>query len=301
MWKEFFYYSKNERRGVLVLFVLTALSLGGAFLYSYLTEPDVVVEAEEWKEYDEFIASVHELDSVRYGKYKSSAYKEQPVILAPFDPNTADSSTLVSLGLKPYIARNILRYRAKGGKFRTPEAFSKIYGLTSEQYKVLLPYITIGEAFQKQQDTVRIFASARKDSMQHFKYPTGTILNLNIVDTTELKKIPGIGSGIARMIVAYRTRLGGFYKVEQLQEIKYVSDTLNRWFKVNNSPIHRINLNKASVERMKAHPYINFYQAKVIAEYRKRKGKLYSLKQLSLYEEFTAKDIDRLQYYICFE
>ena len=301
MWKEFFYYSKNERRGVFVLLILTALSLGGAFLYSVFREPEEEALTEEWTEYDDFIASVHELDSTRQYKYKRFGYQETPVVLAPFDPNTADSSTFVSLGLRPYIARNILRYRAKGGKFRTPDAFAKIYGITPEQFKVLLPYIVIGEAYQKKKDTLRVFAAVHKDTLKFFKYPVGTVLDLNTVDTTELKKIPGIGSGIARMIVAYRARLGGYYKVEQLQELKYVSDTLNRWLRVKNSPIHRINLNKASVERMKAHPYINFYQAKVIAEFRKRKGRLNGLKQLALYEEFTTTDMERLQYYVCFD
>ena len=51
-----------------------------------------------------------------------------------------------------------------------------------------------------------------------FKYQPGTVINLNEADTTELKKVPGIGSAIARMIVNYRTQLGGFYKIEQLQE-----------------------------------------------------------------------------------
>ena len=45
------------------------------------------------------------------------------------------------------------------------------------------------------------------------------MLDLNRADTAELKKIPGIGSGIARLIVNYRQRLGGFYQIEQLQEI----------------------------------------------------------------------------------
>ncbi len=49
---------------------------------------------------------------------------------------------------------------------------------------------------------------------------------------------------------------------------------LRPWFSVDATQIHRININKASVERMMHHPYINFYQAKVIAEYRKKKGKL---------------------------
>ena len=62
-----------------------------------------------------------------------------------------------------------------------------------------------------------------------------------------------------------------------------------------------MNLNKSSIERLKSHPYMNFYQAKVIVEYRKKKGKLSSLKQLALYDEFTAKDLEKLTPYVCFE
>jgi DNA uptake protein ComE-like DNA-binding protein len=50
---------------------------------------------------------------------------------------------------------------------------------------------------------------------------------------------------------------------------------------------------------MTYHPYINFYQAKVIVEYRKKKGNIKSLKQLSLYEEFTPADFERLEPYVC--
>ena len=54
------------------------------------------------------------------------------------------------------------------------------------------------------------------------------------------------------------------------------------------------------MERMIRHPYINYYQAKVIIEYRKKKGVLKNLKQLSLYEEFTPADLERIEPYICY-
>ena len=126
------------------------------------------------------------------------------------------------------------------------------------------------------------------------KYPPGTIIDLNQADTTELKKIPGIGSRIARSIVNHRRLLGGFYQIEQLGEIRLKAEKLRSWFSVDAGKIHRININKASVERMMHHPYISYYQAKVIAEYRKKKGKVRDLKQLMLYEEFTPADFERM-------
>lgn len=66
----------------------------------------------------------------------------------PFDPNTADSLTLVRLGLTPYQVRNIYKYRAKGGRYHRPEEFKKLYGLTVEQWQHLQPLIRIGEQFR---------------------------------------------------------------------------------------------------------------------------------------------------------
>ena len=123
------------------------------------------------------------------------------------------------------------------------------------------------------------------------KYPPGTIIDLNQADTTELKKIPGIGSRL----------LGGFYQIEQLGEIRLKAEKLRSWFSVDAGKIHRININKASVERMMHHPYISYYQAKVIAEYRKKKGKVRDLKQLMLYEEFTPADFERMAPYVCYD
>jgi len=133
------------------------------------------------------------------------------------------------------------------------------------------------------------------------KYEPGTLVNLNKADTTELKKIPGIGSGIARMIVNYRNRLGGFYKVEQLREINLDASQLLSWFSIDETDIQKIPVNKSSVDRLRNHPYIIFYQAKAIVEHRRKHGNLQSLKPLVLYEEFKETDLERIAHYLSFE
>lgn len=76
---------------------------------------------------------------------------------------------------------------------------------------------------------------------------------------------------------------------------------LRPWFSINPGQIRRINVNTASIERMMHHPYINFYQARIIAEYRKKKGRLKNMKQLSLYDEFLETDFEHLEPYICYD
>lgn len=109
----------------------------------YISPDDMVIQADAEQEYEEFIASLKEKEQHREKQY--TTYKKQeenpPVILASFNPNTADSITFRRLGLPAWMAKNILHYRSKGGKFRKAEDFKKIYGMTEEQYSVLSPYI----------------------------------------------------------------------------------------------------------------------------------------------------------------
>lgn len=307
--KDFFYFSRWERRGILLLLVLIFAIAGGSEAYLRHRnggKADTAGEEEgvaARQEYAAFAASLRQKE--QEWTRRTSAYDripQPPVQLAPFDPNTADSAALRRLGLPGWMARNVVRYREKGGRFRRAEDFKKIYGLTAGQYETLRPYLRIAP-----EDTARVTAQlylppAKADSTERpFKYPTGTVIDLNAADTTELKKIPGIGSGIARMIAGYRQRLGGFYRIEQLKEINLDHEQLRPWFSIQEDSIRRINLNRAGVDRLRRHPYINFYQAKAFVEYRRKYGELRNLKVFALHEDFTADDLERISHYVCFE
>lgn len=300
MWKDFFYYSKGERRTVLLLLIVIFVASGILCVLSYIKEVPENTSRESFEEMERFLASVHKLEKENASQHTWRKLEKPEPKLIPFEPNLADSIEFVRLGLPPYVAHNIIRYRHAGGKFTTPDAFAKIYGMKEEWFSKLKPYIYISEAYQKKQDSTRYAKGVKRDTLKIYKYPEGTLVDLNSADTTELKKIPGIGSGIARTIVTYRERLGGFYELAQLNEIEYITSDIKRWFKLGNVPIHRINANKAGLDKLRLHPYMNFYKAKVIVEYRKKKGKLKSLSQLALYEEFTEKDLERLSHYLEF-
>lgn len=301
MWKDFFYYSKSERRAVYALCIGIALLLIAIWMM-----PDVSKT---------LIAETPDVDSVALNSFEqevlSKSYskrekkhfvaEEVPVSLTAFDPNMADSIELSRLGLPGYVVRNILKYRQKGGRFKTTESFSRIYGLEPDLFERLKPYIRIAESKVievEKKDTMMVREGVEKKT---FKYPEGTLVDVNEADTTELKKIPGIGSGIAKAIVSYRTRLGGFYALEQLAEIEYMTPALMKWFKLEEPVVRPLKVNEAGLETLRSHPYLNFYQAKVIVEHRRKKGKLKSLSQLSLYEEFTEKDLERLSAYLTFD
>lgn len=310
--KGFFYFTRGERRGILVLVTGIILVFLFGYFYSYrreqqpLSEEEMRQQAIAVAEYGDFIAAVQEKQKKREKDFSRYPLKRAiPVSLFPFNPNTADSAAFHRLGFPEWMARNILHYRSKGGRFRKAEDFRKVYGLTEEQHRALMPYIRIAP-----EDTVRrmrLHASLMSNDSTAppktvlYKYPAGTVVDLNLADTTELKKIPGIGSGIARLITNYRQHLGGFYRIEQLQDIHLDYHQLRPWFYIDIRAIRPINVNRSGIEKLRNHPYINFYQAKAFVEYRKKKGKLHNLKPFALYEEFSETDLERISHYICFD
>jgi DNA uptake protein ComE-like DNA-binding protein len=136
------------------------------------------------------------------------------------------------------------------------------------------------------------------------KYPAGTVIELNAADTAALMLIPGIGRFYARQITAYGQRLGGYCRLEQLQEVKNMYEELyaqiTPYLRVDAQAIVPIPINQASLDRMRAHPYLSFYQARAIIEIRSKQGPLRSLDDLQLLEEFTADDRTRLAPYLAF-
>ena len=302
MWKDFFYYNRSQRRAVCVLLILIAL-----LLVCIMFVPEAPMSQRigatdvDSTELNAFEQKVKQPQRWPRKEVTDAADRKKSVVLKPFDPNLADSIELSSLGLPSFVVRNIMKYRQNGGHFRTVESLARVYGLTEEKFTELKPYVRIAHAEKKQPVKLDAVVKPIWEEKKAYKYPEGTLVDVNTADTVELKKIPGIGSGIARAIVSYRERLGGFYSVEQLEEVDYVTPALLKWLKLETPSVRKLDINKMTLDALRSHPYFNFYQAKVIVEHRRKKGPIKSLSQLVLYEEFTEKDLKRLSAYINFD
>lgn len=211
-----------------------------------------------------------------------------------FDPNTIDSSALSALGLPDFVVRNVLKYRAKGGHYRTAEQFGRTYGLDSADFAILQPFISIAEKTSKPE---------QKQIVQE-EESFLTIL-LNDADSTLLCQLKGIGPYRAKAIIIYRNQLGGFASVNQLLEIKKfpeaVVNDIAPHLIVDKSKIRKLRVNTATVERLKNHPYLSYYQAKAITDLRREKRHINSLEDLRPLNEFSDSDLLRLEPYLSFE
>lgn len=132
------------------------------------------------------------------------------------------------------------------------------------------------------------------------KIKEGEHVILNTADTTALKTVPGIGPYFARKIVEYGQRLGGYVSVDQLDEIEDFPLDAKRYLTIRNAQPRKLNVNKLSLNELKRHPYINYYRAKAITDYRRLHGPIHSLDDLRLSKDFPPDIIARLAPYVEF-
>ena len=142
-------------------------------------------------------------------------------------------------------------------------------------------------------DTLLIRKQSNKVLSEKFQ------IELNAADTAELRLLKGIGKVLARRIVYYRNKLGGFYDLNQLSEVEGVSPIVLKdnkdYILIDTALVQKVNINRASLKRMKDHPYMNFYQAKDIYESRKKTTVV--LNEIIQNETFGEADKNRIRQY----
>ena len=290
---DLFYLNRHDRRILLVLLTVAAVAFGLMFF----------VGGDE-----ELVTSSGTSSTSKTSPTRSSSYYYQQPTRRPerfaFDPNTADSTQLLRLGLQPWQVRNIYKYRAAGGIYRKKEDFARLYGLTVKQYRELEPYIHISIDYLPASTLIKEERRTERYERDTLRYPVkiaeGEHIDLNVADTSLYKKVPGVGSYYSRKIAEYGRRLGGFVSADQLDEIENFPSEAKKYFSVNASDVHQLNVNRLSLNELKRHPYINYYQAKAITDYRRLHGPLHSLDDLRLLPDFPAEAIKRLEPYVCF-
>ena len=244
----------------------------------------------------------------------------------PFDPNEADSTQLLRLGLAPFQVRSIYRYRAKGGRFSTKDDFRRVYRLTNEQWEHLSPLIRIASKYRlvdvaPQADKRRSShpASSVVDTIVHRIAPDSSAtsrpkpvyvqklsgdetIDINLADSALLCRVPGIGPYFARRIIQYRRRLGGFASADQLLQIgNFPADAL-AWMQVPDTcQVQKLQINRLSTRKLMKHPYMGYYRASEIADYRRVHGPIRSIEVLKSLPHFTEDDIIRLAPYLSFQ
>ena len=316
---------KSDRQAAittLLIFALGALlfitiSIGRHY-YKATHQPDTT---DVDRQQHGFYGNSSESNATRY-----YAVPEKAVRLQRFDPNTADSTLLLQLGLQPWQVRAIYRYRANGGVYTRPEDFARLYGLTAKKYRELRPYIVISPDYRPAAD---LYASHTHANASGNAYNTDShgasgnasqgsagqgsaatvyprklkaneTLSINSADTFQMQRIPGVGPYFARRMLKYRNQLGGFVSKEQLLEIQDFPEEALQYITIDTHTIHKLNINTLTVQQLRQHPYISPFMARQISDYRRLNGRINDLSDLALLPAFSEAAIKRLRPYIAY-
>ncbi len=295
MWKKilfnYFTFTKKERRGTIVLLLLILFFVSLPFLYPLFIKSKPADAAAFKKE----IAAlkIKQQDTVKqfaqrnfdednyqnyYQPSEKSYSKNFKGELFYFDPNTVTAADWQRLGLRDKTIATIQNYLSKGGRFYKPEDIGKIWGLHADEVQRLIPYVQI---------------AAKENNYPPKNYETKTyeksersyvVVDVNTADTSVLIALPGIGSKLAQRIINFRDKLGGFYKTEQVAETFGLPDSTFNKIKsrlvLNNAAVKQFNINTATVDEMKIHPYIRYNIANAIVQYRNQHGNFSSVADL---------------------
>ena len=101
-----------------------------------------------------------------------------------------------------------------------------------------------------------------------FRKKEPLMFDLNDADSTDLVQLYNIGPTFARRIIRYRTLLGGFVDKGQLMEVYGMDSTryndIVPHLYITPNTVATLDLNSATIDQLKRHPYLDYYQAKAI-------------------------------------
>lgn len=193
-----------------------------------------------------------------------------------FDPNTISGADWKRLGLREKTIQTIQNYLGKGGHFYKAEDLQRVYGLHKDEYERLSPFVKIEAGVLVEYEQF-VSPKPKSESQPSKSYAaTYSSIDINLADTSAFISLPGIGSKLASRIVNFREKLGGFYSIDQVGEVYGLADStfqkIKLYLKHEIPLMKKININTATVDELKAHPYIKAGLANPIVAYRTEHG-----------------------------
>jgi len=257
--KDYFSFNKKERNGILLLsFILFFLIL--FYQFSYLLKTDAKTD------FSDFEKALSELEYAN----DSPQLKEKKSLFI-FNPNTLNDDGWLALGLSEGKLKVLRNYQKSGGYFKKKEDLQRCYAFGDAFYNIIKEYVSIPEIDEPEPKSQQPITTTQ-------------IIELNQADSLDLISVKGIGSFYAKQILKYRNELGGFYSFSQFSEIwgleKLDVEKIKLLTTIDTLLISNININTATIEKLRNHPYLNYKQAKMIVNYREQHGNYHQLKDI---------------------
>lgn len=325
---EYLHFSKKERIGVLVLLAGILVIRLVPYYWPAAPAPPVAIpdslialliqqktldsanRMQSGKAWNRKTFETGENRAAGNSSFAPASGRDQPLKgkLFPFNPNLATAADWQQLGVPEKTIGTILKYREKGGRFRSAEDLFRIYGMPEQLAKRLLPMVrlesTPGSASGNTAQTAfREHSSGKpkkEDPVSRFK-----LVRINTADSLDWLALPGIGPKLSGRILSYRHALGGFVAREQIREVYGLADSVYQqllpMLELDQLEVRKIPVNSATQEELGRHPYIRWKLAQAIIQYRTANGSLKGMEDLGKIHLFDDALLKKLGPYCEFQ
>jgi competence protein ComEA len=299
-----FAFSYKETNAFLILLILVFISLIMLFVL-----PGLLTQS-----YDNLSKDAKNLERYLSDLENNIEDEEEAITFQfkNFDPNKVSEGQLHAMKLPPRVINNLIKYREKGGYFKYKKQLKKIYGLDDSLFILISPYVQIDirdEIKQLEEKEIQIddeqALTFNKGNFKKRVKPRIALFDLNQADTSQLKKIYGIGPVIANRIIKFRYALGGFIHQDQLTEVyglspAVVNEITKYSFIDKDYEPKKLKINFASIGDLSRHPYLSFEEAKNIVNYRTINGPFKTVENLIESQLIDQAKIDKVTNYLQF-
>ncbi|MEO6404194.1 MAG: helix-hairpin-helix domain-containing protein [Ferruginibacter sp.] len=300
----YLHFTKKERNGTAFLLLIILLIALIPFLVTFFYKKEIPsvldytneVEALKQKQAENSrkkFANTEDSDPYEhYYPKKENSYSAVSLHPFYFDPNTLSADGWKKMGIREKTIATIQNYLSKGGRFKVADDIKKIWGIKEEEAEQLIPWIRIAETDKAAEKKYAIFET-KKEYEKVLE-----LIDINQADSSAWESLPGIGAKLSQRIVNFRNKLGGFYKIDQVGETFGLPDStfqlIRKRLELRGREIKTIDINTATVEELKLHPYIRYNLANAIVQYRTQHGNFAQaedLKKIMLIDEITYTKI----------
>ncbi len=268
-------------------------------LQSSIQTDSLILSNEQKQEIDSFIQSFEKKTDYSPVEHKSSVgsgVSADNYNFKDFDPNRADKEELLKMGLDAFVVNNILAYRKAGGKFEKAQDLSRIYGLEEKVYEQLIPYVNI-----EKPDSAATLKPCVNKTQDKEKEPIHNI-PVNKASFAELMQIQELSPRLAGRIINYRDLLGGYYSLDQMDEVYGMTDSmkiiLQDFLVIDQDNILKISLRESDFATMLRHPYLEKLHVKKFFDLKDFYGDSISLKHIRNNRIFPDSILKRIEPYL---
>ncbi|WP_395064971.1 helix-hairpin-helix domain-containing protein [Flavobacterium sp.] len=290
--KSFFNFSKDQRKGILLLFIIIISLQIGYYFIDFNPTHKPSPEEQNW------LSLQSTIDTLKLQKHETS-YK-----MYPFNPNFITDFKGYKLGMKVDQIDRLLAFRKQGKFANSPEEFQKVTGISDSLLNAIAPFFKFPDWVNKKNQGSYQNSYAKSNWKEFPKKEAMKVLDINQATKEDLMKIYGIGDAISDRILAQKDTYGAFVSMDQMNEIWGLSpevvSNLNKYFKINSLPkIKKININNASIKELGQFPYFKYPISKNIVTYRSMNGDL-KIEDLANIKAFPVDKVKIIVLYLEF-